>query len=87
MFAVNKLTLSDLMAHKIFLYDGDKLSDMDIVFMTIKGRPKIGKNQPKTALVRCEFIETLLRLSLKKYLDCIICVCVFPPNEKKQPPS
>jgi len=37
--------------------------------MTIKGRKKQGANQPKTALIRFEFVEVLFRLALKKYFD------------------
>lgn len=69
LFSINKLTLSDFIAHKISLYEGDKLTEMDITFMTIKGKPKTGKFQPKTALVRYEFIELLWRLALKRYYD------------------
>lgn len=69
LFAINKLTLTDFIAHKICLFDGDKLNDMDLAFMTIKGKPKIAKFQPKTALVRFEFMELLWRLALKKYYE------------------
>ena len=61
-----------MIAHKIFLYEGDKLADMDIVFMTIKGKPKVGKNQPKTAIIRFEFLEMLFRLAIKKFFDSMI---------------
>lgn len=37
--------------------------------MTIKGKPKSGKNQPKTALVRFEFVEMLFRLALKRFYE------------------
>ena len=77
LFAINKLTLTDFVAHKIFLYDGDRLTDMDLTFSTIKGRPKVSKFQPRTALVRFELLELLLRLSLKKYYDCILRVLSF----------
>ncbi len=70
LFAINKLTLTDFIAHKIFLYDGDKLTDMDLTFSTVKGRPKVAKFQPRTALVRFEFVELLFRLALKRYLEC-----------------
>lgn len=63
------LTLTDFIAHKIFLLDGDKLNDMDISFRTIKGRPKNCKNQPRTALVRYEFIELLWRVAIKKFYE------------------
>ncbi|MDR3547217.1 MAG: hypothetical protein P4M11_02885 [Candidatus Pacebacteria bacterium] len=69
LFAINKLTLSDLVAHKIFLLDGDKLTDMELAFMTIKGRQKVGKFQPKTALIRFEFLEMLFRIALKRFFD------------------
>lgn len=69
LFAINKITLTDFIAHKINLFDGDKLTDMDLVFMTIKGKPKNAKFQPKTALVRFEFIELLWRLALRKYFE------------------
>ncbi len=39
--------------------------------MTIKGKPKVAKNQPKTGLIRFEFVEMLWRLGLKKYFDSI----------------
>ncbi len=55
--------------HKVFLMEGDKLSDLDITFMTIKGKPKLGRFQPKTALVRFEFTEIVWRLALKEYFD------------------
>ena len=70
LFSMNKLTLTDFIAHKICLYDGDKLTEMDLTFSTIKGRPKTAKFQPRTALVRFEFLEILLRLAIKKYYDC-----------------
>lgn len=71
MFTVNKITLSDFIAHKIFLYDGDHLTEMDITFSTVKGRPKAAKFQPRTALVRFEFMELLFRLALKRYFESI----------------
>lgn len=66
------MTLNDFIAHKIFLFDGDKLAEMDIVFMSIKGKQKIGKFQPKTGIIRFEFMELLLRLALKKYCECML---------------
>ncbi len=69
LFAVNKLTLTDFLVHKIFLMDGDKLSDMDITYTTIKGKPKAGRFHPKTALVRFEFTEIIWRIALKKYYE------------------
>jgi len=72
MFSVNKITLSDFIAHKIFLYDGDSLTEMDITFSASKGRPKAAKFQPKTALVRFEFMELLFRLALKRYFESIL---------------
>ena len=71
LFAVNRLTLTDFVAHKIVLYEGDKLNDMDLAFMTIKGRVKIAKFQPKTALIRFEFVEIMWRLALKRYFECM----------------
>ena len=71
LFSINKLIFSDFIAHKIFLYDGDKLAEMDITFSGIKGRPKFSKFQPRTALIRCEFMEIILRLALKRYYDSI----------------
>lgn len=76
MFTVNKLTLSDFIAHKICLYDGDHLTEMDITFSTVKGRPKVAKFQPRTALVRFEFMELLFRLALKRYYEG-----TFPPQQ------
>ena len=72
LFVINKLTLTDFIAHKIYLYDGDKLTDMDLTFSLVKGRPKTAKFQPRTALVRFEFMELLFRLAIKRYLDGII---------------
>ena len=72
LFSINKLILSDFIAHKIFLYDGDHLMDMDLTFSGVKGRPKIAKFQPKTALVRFEFLELFFRLAIKRYFDSII---------------
>ena len=71
MFTINKLILSDFIAHKINLYDGDNLTEMDITFSTIKGKPKVAKFQPRTALVRFEFMELLFRLALKRYYESI----------------
>ncbi len=68
---MNKLTLADFIAHKISLYDGDRLTDMDLTFSAIKGRPKAAKFQPRTALVRHEFLELLFRLALKRYYESI----------------
>ena len=74
LFAINKLTLTDLLVHKISLIEGDRLPDMDITYMTIKGKPKISRHQPKTALIRFEFTEILWRLALKRFLDSM---CYF----------
>jgi len=72
LFSINKLTLTDFIAHKIFLFDGDKLTDMDLTFSSVKGRPKVAKFQPRTALIRFEFLEMMFRLALKKYYDSIL---------------
>ena len=69
LFAINKLTLSDFIAHKIYLYDGDKLTDMDLTFSIVKGKPKTAKYQPRTGLIRFEFLELLFRLALKRDFD------------------
>lgn len=37
--------------------------------MTIKGKPKIAKNHPKTGLIRFEFIELMWRLALKRFYE------------------
>ena len=61
------MTLTDFIVHKIALYEAEVLTDMDLTFIIIKGRPKTAKFQPKTGLVRHEFLELLWRLTLKKY--------------------
>jgi len=77
LFAINRITLTDFIAHKIMLYDGDKLKDMDLAVMAIKGKKPISKFQSKLALCRFEFLELLFRLALRKYLDCIFINLLF----------
>ena len=44
---------------------------MDLTFSTVKGRQKTTKFQPRTALVRFEFMELFLRLAIRRYFDSI----------------
>ena len=65
-FGVNKTVLTDLLVHKMDVYTPENLVDLELIVTTIKGRTKLGKNQPKTALVRFEFIELFLRIAHNK---------------------
>lgn len=63
-FAINKTVLTDLLVHKMNACKPEDLVEFDLTFTTIKGRQKVGKYQPKTALIRCEFLELILRIAL-----------------------
>jgi hypothetical protein len=69
LFAINKLTLTNLLAHKIGLLDAEKLAEADLLFTFIKKKPKKGKNHPKTGVIRFEFIEIIWRLALMKFFE------------------
>ena len=66
--ALNQYT--DFIKETIDMIDGEKInqSDADRLFITVNAN-KRGPLIPANALVRCQFMEILIRLALKKYFE------------------
>ena len=72
-FGIEWLIYNEFVCYKINLVDGVeiKLTASDLLFKAINGRPSIAgaSNGNTLSLVRHEFMEVLLKLSLQRYYD------------------
>ena len=70
-FGIQWLLYNEFVCNKIKLVDGVeiKLQASDLLFKMMNGRPKIGTVNPSLSLVRFEFMEVLMRLTIQRYFD------------------
>jgi hypothetical protein len=72
-FGIEWLIYNEFVCNKINLVDGVeiKLTASDLLFKAINGRPSVAgaSNSTTLSLVRHEFMEVLLKLSIQRYYD------------------